>query len=256
VLANLERAAADVNERVRRVETEARLWAELGNNEWRSKLDSTALVLVADYPMEIVKSGGRRSLSFGTSRLRSLSFSKKRGTDDSEGSSPPGKLYLFADCLLLAKASKDKGKFKLKAAWMLTAVSVELQPDKGADAEGGVEKSTSSFSSKRTYSLNASRRSCNGSSSDEPGSEPSPAPPPAGSSSGSAGADAPDAAGPAELLVLKHTESNREQSFVLRLEAQPGMSSSGAAHSLRECVTRLKEAAATRKLSAMGANAC
>ena len=35
-------------------------------------------VLVADFPVEIVKSSGRRSLSFSSSRLRSLSFSRTR----------------------------------------------------------------------------------------------------------------------------------------------------------------------------------
>jgi len=278
VLAQLERAAADVNERVRRVETEARLWAELGNNEWRSKLESTALVLVRDFPVEIVKSGKNRSLSFGSVRIRrSLSFKKR----DAEAE---GKLYLFTDCLLLAKRDKEKGKYKLKAAWMLAAVSVELRGEKSGEPDGGVDKTKSmslrspSIDSKSvSLSLEGAARQIRAASLGSNGEVASSssalaaefssatlaaatASPVASGSETPRGGEAVQSkrsskgsvecaspAGAADLLVLKHETG---PSFVLRVEGSACEGGEPAAVFVRDHVWRLKEGVASRKLSA------
>ena len=138
-------------------------------------------------------------------------------------------MYLFADCLLLAKSTKDTGKFKLKVAWMLSAVNVELQ------LEGeGVEKSSLSKSS---TSLQTSQNTGEGRSVDSV------------TRSNDQNGDATDASAAAELLVLKHTEGGGQ--CVLRLQGQPG-----AARSVQGDVMRLKEGDVTRNLLALGPRGC
>lgn len=135
VLALLEGAAADVNERVRGAEVEARLWTELSGTEWRGLLQTVCpsggggggLSLRTEIAVDFV--ARRRSVSI----TRSLSFQRRK----QYGEGRHGKLFVFSTALLLSKSEGGANCLKAVAVWSLDDVAFEIR-----DAEPPSEKAT------------------------------------------------------------------------------------------------------------------
>jgi hypothetical protein len=122
VLALLDAAAVDANQRVRHAEVESRLWSELGGTEWRARLAETSpgasWVLLHEVPVEFVAKQGRVAIT------RSLSFQRRKRY----GSGRRGKLFVFSTAVLLAKnEGGDGGRMRCMAVWALSEASIELR---------------------------------------------------------------------------------------------------------------------------------